>query len=224
MSSEETVDPRSHGMRPTQEEIDAWAAREHRRREAWLAGPGEEERRDWARRYRWRAALGLEESRLGPLPEEVEEWAAREHKRRQEWMAGPSEAEKREWARRYQAQGGGTPASAAAPPDEALEGWTARERRRRQQWLAGPSEEEKEQWAERQARGTFEDLLRFPGIVESGLPDTLQSLLREAELAGKGALYSLTRAPRALWEYFTQAGKAFEEEFYQKPPRRRIRY
>ena len=34
---------------PTQAEIDEWAAREKARREAWLAGPTDEERRAYAK-------------------------------------------------------------------------------------------------------------------------------------------------------------------------------
>ena len=37
-------------LEPTQAEIDAWAASEKKRREAWLNGPSAEERADYARR------------------------------------------------------------------------------------------------------------------------------------------------------------------------------
>ena len=228
MTSEETVDPRTPRSRPTQEEIDAWAERERRRRAAWLAGPSEEDRRAWARHYRWRAALGLEESRLGPLPEEVDQWAEREHKRRQEWISGPTDAEQREWLRRHAVPlDAGAPASAAAPPDE-LEGWLARERRRRQQWLAGPDDTERAAWAERQAQGglpgVVEELLRLPEMLEHELPDALQSFAREAELVAQGLLYSVSRAPYALRRYLARAGTAFEEELDKKPRRRRVHY
>jgi hypothetical protein len=39
---------------PTQAEIDAWAARERQRREAWLNGPSEEERAAYAQQLRQR--------------------------------------------------------------------------------------------------------------------------------------------------------------------------
>jgi hypothetical protein len=39
---------------PTAAEIEAWAARERQRREAWLNGPSAEERADYARRLRQR--------------------------------------------------------------------------------------------------------------------------------------------------------------------------
>lgn len=41
-------------LEPTQAEIDDWAAREKKRREAWLNGPTAEERADYARRLRQR--------------------------------------------------------------------------------------------------------------------------------------------------------------------------
>jgi len=37
---------------PTDQEVEEWAEREKRRREAWLAGPSEAEKRDWSRRRR----------------------------------------------------------------------------------------------------------------------------------------------------------------------------
>jgi hypothetical protein len=37
-------------LEPTQAEIDAWAAQERKRREAWLNGPSAEERAEYARR------------------------------------------------------------------------------------------------------------------------------------------------------------------------------
>ena len=39
---------------PTQAEIDAWAAQEKQRREAWLNGPSAEEKAEYARRLRQR--------------------------------------------------------------------------------------------------------------------------------------------------------------------------
>ena len=37
---------------PTEREIEEWAAREKKRREAWLAGPSEAEKLKWSRRQR----------------------------------------------------------------------------------------------------------------------------------------------------------------------------
>src|SRR5262245_24164165 len=45
------VDP---ALEPSPEEIDAWAERERARREAWLAGPNEQERADYAAHLRQR--------------------------------------------------------------------------------------------------------------------------------------------------------------------------
>ncbi|MGZ6639321.1 MAG: hypothetical protein ACXVH3_36525 [Solirubrobacteraceae bacterium] len=37
---------------PTDHEVEDWAEREKKRREAWLAGPSEAEKREWSRRQR----------------------------------------------------------------------------------------------------------------------------------------------------------------------------
>jgi hypothetical protein len=47
------------GLEPTDEEVDAWAARERERRRAWLAGPTDDERAAWARRERVRRITEL---------------------------------------------------------------------------------------------------------------------------------------------------------------------
>ena len=47
-------DDGSPAAEPTQAEIDAWAARERQRREAWLNGPSEEERAEYAQHLRHR--------------------------------------------------------------------------------------------------------------------------------------------------------------------------
>jgi hypothetical protein len=215
-------DPRFDSAEPEPEEIAAWADREHRRRQAWLAGPGEEEKQAWARRYRRRASLGLEESRLGPTAEEQERWAKREHARRQAWLAGPNEEDKRRWARDFESLGSRDPFGEPIPASaEEVEEWAAREKRRREEWLAGPTDEEKQRWARREATGTWGDrMFDFSG----GFSDAAQRFLREAELAGKGSLFALSRAPMMLWSYFIRAGRAFEQEFYDQPPRGRVRY
>ena len=51
---------------PTESQVDAWAAAERKRREAWLAGPTEEEKAAWARRQEHR---GVERPRFAvPRP------------------------------------------------------------------------------------------------------------------------------------------------------------
>ncbi len=222
------VDPRGRRLRPTQEEIDTWAAREHQRRTAWLAGPSEEEKLAWAKRPRWRSALGLEADRA-PTREDIDLWAAREQKRRAAWAAGPSEAETAEWARAHAARAGDDPPS---PAETDAEGWAARERQRRQAWLRGPTEDEKHAWAERQTRGLLEELAHLPflddalrlGGFEGDVLAAANDALRDAELVGKGALYVLSRAPLGLWSYLVRAGRAFERESGGPSPRRRVRY
>src|SRR4051794_25930386 len=71
-------------LEPTDDEVDEWAARERRRREAWLSGPTEQEKLDWAQTRRQQAGEsepGLAVS--GPTDDEIEEWAARERRRRE---------------------------------------------------------------------------------------------------------------------------------------------
>jgi hypothetical protein len=211
-------------MRPTPDEIEAWAAREHRRRAAWLEGPREDEKQDWARQYRWRAVLGLEESRLGPTSEEINLWAERERRRRAAWLAGPSDAEKKRWAAQRRRAAADESDPRQPPSQDEIEEWAAGEQQRREQWLAGPSEAEKEEWARRQGGRMTDELLSLAARLESEIPETTRDLLREGQLAAEGALYALTRAPLALWSYLVRAGRAFENEFYDKPRRRRVRY
>jgi hypothetical protein len=213
------ADPRLQTLPPTPEEVEAWARREHERRQAWLTGPSEDEVREWARRYRRRARFGLEESRLGPSREEIERWSQRERSRRDAWAAGPSESEKQEWARQQTLRS--SAAQPVAPTLEEASAWAEREAQRRREWLSGPSEEEKQDWARRQASGGWADWIS-PDVFESGLPELATRALREAELAGKGSIYALSRAPAAIWSYFVRAGRSLEDQYYRQPGRRRV--
>ena len=56
--AEPPVDPMS--VEPSEAELDEWAERERKRREAWLKGPTAEERAAYARRMRERRLLELE--------------------------------------------------------------------------------------------------------------------------------------------------------------------
>jgi hypothetical protein len=220
MNDESHPDPRNCPLAPTAEEIEEWTAREQQRRGAWLAGPDEDEKQEWARRYRWRARLGLEESRLGPTRQEADAWAEREHKRRAAWASGPTEAEKQRWATEQRHHVG----REGSPPDTAeIESWATREAERRANWLAGPSDAEKRAWARRQSGEFIDDLMSLSGTLDSDLPDTARNFLREAQLVTEGAVYTLARAPLILWSRFVRAGRAFEEEFYDKPRRSRVR-
>jgi hypothetical protein len=53
-ASEDAMRDVPNGLDPTQAEIDEWAAREKRRREAWLSGPSPDERAEYARQVRQR--------------------------------------------------------------------------------------------------------------------------------------------------------------------------
>jgi hypothetical protein len=225
MYSDPLRDPRDTPLPPTSEEVEEWAAREHKRREAWLAGPSQEEQDDWARRYQRRAALGLAESRLGPSPDDVVQWADREHKRRQSWLAGPTDQEKRDWAGRHRRRAyAGSPESDLPPTPTEVEEWADRERRRRQAWLAGPTEEEQQRWIQRQTGGFWEDDVAGAMGMESELVDSARRLAREVDLATKGSFDTLLRAPLAIWSYLVRSGRSFEDDLYQPPPRRRVRF
>ena len=224
MSFDPPRDPRYEPLEPTADEVDAWASRERIRRQAWLAGPTQDEQDEWARRYRQRVALGFAESRLGPSPDEITEWAQREHKRRQAWFAGPTDHEKREWARGYRRRRlTGLPESDLPPTEDEISAWADRERARRRAWFEGPTEEEKQRWI-RSERGDIWGDVPGGSEIESDLLDVADRVLREAELATKGSLAALTRAPLAIWSYLVRSGQRFEDDFYQPPPRRRVRF
>ena len=96
-------------------DVDQWAQRERKRREAWLHGPTDQEKRDYAQRLFDKARAS------GPANDEaaeyeVECWAQLEHKRRQEWIAGPSDEEKFEYIRNYRRRSERNRASADCPP------------------------------------------------------------------------------------------------------------
>lgn len=227
MDSEGPMDFGDEAPEPTQEEIGAWAEREHKRREAWQAGPADAEKQDWARRYRYRALVGLAESRLPPSREDVALWAERERRRRQAWLEGPTEDEKQDWARSYRRRAlTGISESSLPPTAEDTEAWASRERQRRREWLAGPSEEEKRRWARRRAGGLLGEWSEWmrPPAMESEIFDLGQRFLREVELAGKGSLYALSRAPLTLWSFFVRAGEKFEEDLSAQPRRGRVRF
>ena len=225
MYSDPLRDPRETPLRPTPEEVEEWAAREHKRREAWLSGPSQEEQDDWARRYQRRAALGLAETRLGPSAEDVTHWAAREHKRRQSWLSGPTDQEKRDWARRHLRRAfASSPESDLPPTQTEVEEWADRERRRRQAWLAGPTEDEKQRWSQRQTGGFWDDDEPNQMRMESELVDSARRLAREVDLATKGSFDTLLRAPLAIWSYLLRSGRSFEDDLYQPPRRRRVRF
>lgn len=217
-------DPRYETLQPTREEADAWASRERKRREAWLAGPTEFEQDEWARRSRRRAMFGAMEPDLGPSAEDVAEWAEREHRRRQAWLAGPTDEEKREWARRQTSRAfGGYPPSELTPTDEEIDNWVTKEHARREAWLAGPTEDEKRRWMRREAGSVREERADLT-TLDSDIVDMADRLLREADLATKGSVAALARAPLAIWSYLVRAGRTFEDELYQPPPRRRVRF
>ena len=59
-SGQTTVTDDPIGLEPTEAELEEWAERERKRREAWLRGPTEAERAEFARRERDRRLAELE--------------------------------------------------------------------------------------------------------------------------------------------------------------------
>ena len=82
----------------------------------------------------------------------------------------------------------------------------AQERGRRQAWLEGPTENEKQRWIRRETGGGRWDGLPSTPVMETELLDAADRLLREADLAAKGSLVALARAPLAIWSYFDPVG------------------
>lgn len=215
MDPETFRDPRHADPEASPAEVEAWAERERRRRAEWLEGPGEQEKQDWAIRYRRRAALGLEESRLGPSPEEIGAWAERERRRRKEWAEGPGDEEKRRWAsgQRLRSFAGLSESPLPAGAGE-IEAWARREADRRKAWLAGPAEEEKREYARRTAAASWSEGASYA--------DLASRFFREAELAGKGSLWAIASAPAAIWSYFVRAGRRLERDMSEPPRRGRV--
>src|SRR5262245_26996268 len=81
---------------PADSDVEEWAENERKRRQAWLNGPSETEKRIWALRRSERLAASGDP--VGTTDEEVDAWAQRERRRRQAWAEGPTEDEKVRWS------------------------------------------------------------------------------------------------------------------------------
>jgi hypothetical protein len=221
MDEELTVDPRTRRLAPTQEERDAWALAEQARRQAWMRGPTEFEKHEWFRQERRKAALGLGDSYVAPTSAEIEAWSERERRRRVAWLEGPSEKERHDWMRRHARRAEYDVADSDDPTAvNAVEEWAQREHQRRHAWLAGPTEQEKTEWARRQTEN-------LAGRLQHGFEserELVSSILREAEVAGRGSIRALTRASAALWSYIVRAGESPERDSSAPPRRSRVPY
>ena len=60
--------------------------------------------------------------------------------------------------------------------------------------------------------------------VEADVHEMAGRWIRDADLAAKGTLHALSRLPFALWSSLVRSGRAFEDDFYEPPPRRRVRF
>ena len=211
---------------PAQVEIDAWAEREHKRRQAWLNGPGVVERLDWAERH----CRDIDATGGIDIEAEAEAWKEREHKRRQAWLNGPSEQERLEWARQHRRRSMGGPV--VAPTDDEVAAWAEHEGRRRRAWAEGPTEQEKIEWAREHSRSAGTSIppwSAFRASTFGEIPfDEAEELLgrwaRQAELASKGLVYSLIETPLYFWSQWLDAGRRWEEGSYRPYRRARVRF
>jgi hypothetical protein len=224
---------RAREVSSTDEPVERWAEREHKRRRAWLEGPTEWEKREWARQEHRRLEVRHMFSgptAPGPTDEEVEEWAEREHKRRNAWLKGPTEQEKRDWARREQMRleakdQFGPPA--LEPTDEEVEDWADRERKRRRAWVDGPTEREKDDWERRECgpeRGYSYRSAWTNRPERWDMEEAAADFWRRVELASKGSFSLLMDWPFQAWERLMDAGREAEERHYGPTRPRRIRF
>jgi hypothetical protein len=218
---------------PTDADIEEWGRAEHERRQAWLAGPSQIERQEWALSQLRRSTSGGPEGSYGPTDEEVENWARDEHDRRAAWAAGPSEVERLEWALRVRERD-----PLARPVTDAdIEAWVKDEHARREAWLAGPTEAERADWARRAGAARYAPAWHagpewrpspapcWEDRVRGAVPDpvALDRMRHDGRLAMIGALTWLTESPWRTWEQLVDAGKRWEDGMGEPRSRRRIR-
>ncbi|MBV9583077.1 MAG: hypothetical protein JO057_31205 [Chloroflexi bacterium] len=102
------------------------------------------------------------------------------------------------------------------PSEAEIDEWAAQERRRREAWLKGPTEAQKAAWAESE-RARRLGAGRGPNTGHRPMtpsPVVVQRLLREAELATKGAISLLFQLSIGqAFDQLVRAGREWEEEF-----------
>ncbi|HET6317480.1 MAG TPA: hypothetical protein VFG86_13550 [Chloroflexota bacterium] len=111
------------------------------------------------------------------------------------------------------------------PTQAEIERWAAEERERREAWLRGPTDAQKAAWAARERarrsgehRGTQ---IRLPTPSQETLRSA-QYAMREAQLAAEGAMSLLFRVSiRDVFDQLVRAGRDWENEYTDRPVRRR---
>ena len=126
----------------------------------------------------------------------------------------------------------GASAAAAAPvpspaestviePTEAeIEVWAERERERRAAWLRGPTPEERAAFAQRERERRLAGLPRES--ESAAFARRMRLYPREAQLAAEGAVVLFLRWSRRGLSELVRAGRDWEDEVGQPPPRRRV--
>jgi hypothetical protein len=122
------------------------------------------------------------------------------------------------------------PETGVEPTDAEIEGWAKQEHERREAWLRGPTDAQKASWAaQERARRTAErglGQLRLPRpTIPTPSVETrrlAQYYIREAQLATEGAMSMFfNMSIRNVVDTLVQAGREWEDEYTNQPPRRR---
>jgi hypothetical protein len=109
------------------------------------------------------------------------------------------------------------------PTQSEIDAWAAQERIRREAWLNGPTADQKAAWARRERERRM--LERDVSDVRGGVRDSsrlVQRYVREMQLAAEGAVsLFFNSSPSEVFNNLVQAGRDWEEEFTNQPPRRK---
>jgi hypothetical protein len=109
------------------------------------------------------------------------------------------------------------------PSESEIDAWAAQERTRREAWLNGPTADQRAAWArrERERRVLERDASDVRGSVRDS-SRLVQRYVREMQLAAEGAVsLFFNSSPSEVFDNLVRAGRDWEEEFTNQPPRRR---
>ena len=116
------------------------------------------------------------------------------------------------------------------PTDAEIQRWAAQEHERREAWLRGPTDAQKASWAAQERarrsaeRGLGQVRLPRPTIPTPSVETRrlAQYYIREAQLATEGAMSMFVNMSiRNVLDTLVQAGREWEDEYTNRPPRRR---
>jgi hypothetical protein len=116
------------------------------------------------------------------------------------------------------------------PTDAEIQRWASQEHERREAWLHGPTDAQKASWAAQERarrsaeRGLGQVRLPRPTIPTPSVETRrlAQYYIREAQLATEGAMSMFfNMSIRNVVDTLVQAGRDWEDEYTNRPPRRR---